>query len=108
MSSCVSVGLGSHRSVAFASLRSADAGHSMVCGPPTPVITGAVLSCTVMVWLACLELPQWSVVVQVRVMLKIWPHVPGVTKSLCVNVGSGSHTSLAVGSLKIGDAEHSI
>ncbi|MFC2002180.1 hypothetical protein ACFLUZ_06770 [Chloroflexota bacterium] len=41
--------------------------HSTVTSSGTPDSTGAVVSCTVMVWVALVELPQSSVAVQVRV-----------------------------------------
>src|SRR5438552_2227000 len=77
----VKVGAGSHTSVAVGSLN-----------------TG----------LAGLVLPQWSVAVQVRVTLRLCPHAPGETTSANVNVGFGSHRSLAVGSLNTSGAEHSM
>ena len=58
-------GAGSHRSLAVGSLNTSGAGHSMVCGPPTPAIVGAVSSLTVMVWLAVFWLPHASRAVQV-------------------------------------------
>ena len=50
--------LGSHASEAVGELKLGVAGHSIVSGLPTPLITGAVVSCTVMVWLAVLLLLQ--------------------------------------------------
>ena len=43
--------------------------HAKVAGPGVPVITGATLSLTVMVWLVDEELPQTSVAFQVRVIV---------------------------------------
>ena len=63
----VSVGLGSHASVAVGVAKDGVAGHCMVVGPGSTHITGAVVSTTWMTWLAVLVLPQWSVAVQVRV-----------------------------------------
>ena len=63
----VIVGLGSHASLAVGALKLGVAGHSMVAAPPTPLITGAVVSRTVMLWLAVLLLLHASVAVQVRV-----------------------------------------
>ena len=53
----------------------------MVCCPPTPEITGLVVSVTVMVWLAVLVLPHASLAVQVRVMLLACGQAPGVVSS---------------------------
>lgn len=47
----VRLGLESHRSDAVGVLNTGVAGHSIVPGPPTPVITGAVVSSTLMIWL---------------------------------------------------------
>jgi hypothetical protein len=54
----VNVGLASHASVAVGVAKLGLAGHSTVLGPGSCDITGAVLSCTVMVWLDMLLLPQ--------------------------------------------------
>jgi hypothetical protein len=54
----VIVGLASHASEAVGVLKLGVAGHSMVALLPTPLISGAVVSCTVMVWLAVLLLLQ--------------------------------------------------
>jgi hypothetical protein len=54
----VIVGLGSHASVAVGVVKLGVAGHSTVLGPGNVDITGAVVSCTVMVWLDVLLLPQ--------------------------------------------------
>src|SRR5206468_3745634 len=63
----VSVGLGSHASVAVGVANDGVAGHWIVVGPGSAEIDGAVVSTTWIVWLATAELPQWSVAVQVRV-----------------------------------------
>src|SRR5207247_1439567 len=102
----VRVGLGSHASVAVGVLNVGVAGHSTVCGPPTPVITGAVVSTTCTVWLAVELLPQWSVAVQVRVTSVACGQLPGVVTSANVRVGLGSHASVAVGELNVGVAGH--
>ena len=60
----VSVGLGSHASVAVGVTNEGVAGHSIVVGPGSEEITGAVVSMTSIVWLAMLELPQWSIAIQ--------------------------------------------
>jgi hypothetical protein len=54
----VIVGLGSHASLAVGVVKLGDAGHSTVLGPGNELISGAVVSCTVMVWLAVLLLLQ--------------------------------------------------
>ena len=68
MSENVIVGLGSQASETVGAGKLGVAGHSMVCGP-AQVMVGAIVSTTLMVWLAELWLPQWSVAVQVRVTL---------------------------------------
>src|SRR5438093_8904904 len=77
----------SQASVAVGLLKLGVAGHSMVIGPPTPVMVGAVVSCTVIVCDALLELPQWAVAVQVRVMLEDCGQLPAVLTSANVSVG---------------------
>src|SRR5947199_4875381 len=78
----------------------------MVLGPGNAEITGAVVSTTLMVWLATLLLPQWSVAVQVRVTLLPCGQDPGVVTSAKVSVGLGSHASVAVGVANEGVAGH--
>ena len=56
-------------SVAVATAKTGVAGQLMVLGAGRAAITGAVVSTTLMVWLAVLLLPQASVAVQVRVTL---------------------------------------
>ena len=63
----VRLGLGSHASLAVGVVKLGLAGHSIVLGPGNVLISGAWVSCTVMVWLAVLLLWQASVAVQVRV-----------------------------------------
>src|SRR6266702_1821759 len=72
----VSVGLGSHASVAVGVLNVGVAGNWIVCAGPTPEITGAVVSTTCTTWLAVELLPQWSVAVQVRVTSFAWVGFP--------------------------------
>src|SRR5207247_4297255 len=62
----VSVGLGSHTSVAVGVVNTGLAGHWIVVGPGSVEITGAVVSTTCTAWLAVELLPQCSVSVQVR------------------------------------------
>jgi hypothetical protein len=49
--------------------------HSTVASPPLTVITGAIVSSTVIVWLQLALLPEESVAVQVLVMTvgQVWP-----------------------------------
>ena len=56
-------------SVAVAAANTGVAGQSIVLGAGKVAITGAVMSCTLIVWLAVEMLPQASVAVQVRVTL---------------------------------------
>ena len=60
------------------------------------VITGAVVSTTLMICTQELLLPAQSVAVQVRVMTEVLGHVPGTVLSLCVITGAGSQLSVAV------------
>ena len=69
----------------------------MVSSSPTPEITGATLSSTLIVCEAVELLPQASVVVHVLVTLYSCGQSPGVVTSLKVNEGSGSQASVAVG-----------
>src|SRR6266436_3583233 len=78
----------------------------MELGPGSVEITGAVVSTTLMVWLAVLLLPQWSVAVQVRVTLLACGQLPGAVTSAKVRVGLGSHASVTVGVAKDGVAGH--
>src|SRR3989442_9369225 len=62
----VRVGVPPQASVAVGVAKEGAAGHSMVVGPGSVEMTGAVVSVTLIVWLAVLELPHGSVAVQVR------------------------------------------
>src|SRR5437773_9307432 len=66
LSTKVNVGLASQVSVAVAVAKLGVAGQSIVLGTGKAAMTGAVMSRTLMVWLAVLLLPQASVAVQVR------------------------------------------
>ena len=68
-------------STAVATAKTGTAGQLIVEGAGNAAITGAVLSCTFMVWEAVDELPQTSVAVQVRVTLYDPAHAPGVVAS---------------------------
>ena len=54
----VSVGAGSQASVAVGVAKLGVAGHSIVLGPGSVEIVGAVVSTMLITWLAVLELPQ--------------------------------------------------
>jgi hypothetical protein len=56
-------------SVATGAPNTGEAGHSIVASAAIALITGAVLSTTLIVWLAELWFPEASVAVQVRVVL---------------------------------------
>ena len=108
VSTKVRVGVGSHASLAVGALNTGAAGHSMVAAGPTPLITGSVVSTTVMVWLAVVLFPQSSIAVQVRVCRMFCGQVPGAVVSTKVRVGVGSHASDAEGELNTGAAGHSM
>src|SRR6266498_4744654 len=104
----VRVGLPPQASVAVGVAKEGVAGHWMVEGPGSAEMTGAVLSSTVMVWLAVLELPHGSVAVQVRVTEYSCGQEPGVVTSAKVRVGDPPQASVAVGVAKLGIVGHSI
>jgi len=81
--------------------------HSIVMLAPTPLMTGAVLSSTVIVCAAVAVLPQASVAVHVLVMENSPAQRPGVFTSLNVIVVV-PQASLAVGVLNTGVTVHSI
>src|SRR5438552_8421194 len=81
----VSVGLGSHASVAVGVANDGVAGHSMVVGPGTAEMLGACLFTALMVCVVVVLLPQSSVAVQVRVTLLACGHEPGVVTSAKVS-----------------------
>src|SRR3989442_1623946 len=91
------LGIGSQLSLTVGCLNTGVWSHSMVCGPPTPEISGLVVSVTVMVWLAVLVLPHPSLAVQVRVMLFACGQAPGAVPSAKLRLGFGSQLSLTVG-----------
>jgi hypothetical protein len=101
----VKVGLESQASVAVGVTNDGVAGHSMAVLPGRAEITGAVLSSTLMVWLAVL-LPQALVAVQVRVVEYSCGHAPGVVTSTKVNRGLRLQASVAVGVVNTGVAGH--
>src|SRR3989454_5803061 len=105
VSTKVNVGLASHASVAVAAAKLGVAGQSIVLAAGKAAITGAVMSRTLMVWLAVLLLPQASVAVQVRTCTT--GQLP-LLVSTKVNVGLASHASVAVAAAKLGVAGQSI
>src|SRR5687768_2175261 len=60
------------------------------------LITGAVVSTTLMVWTQELLLPAQSVAVQVRVITEVLGQAPGAVLSVKVITGAGSQLSVAV------------
>ena len=95
-------------SVAVGVAKEGVAGHSTVVGAGSELITGGVLSSTVMVWLAVLALPQGSVAVQVRFTEYACGQEPGVVTSAKVRVTFPPQASVAVGVVKEGVAGHSM
>ena len=75
-----------HASVAVAVANTGVAGQLIVVGAGNAAITGAVISCTLIVWLADDELPHASVAVQVLVTLYCPAQAPGVVTSAKVKV----------------------
>jgi len=97
---------GPHASVAVGELNDGVAGHAIVAGAPTPVITGAVLSITVIVWARLVLLPHASVAVHVRVKTPVLPQpVTLVSRKPSVSV---LQPSVAVGVVKTGTAGQAI
>jgi ABC-type branched-subunit amino acid transport system permease subunit len=98
LSLCVIAGVGSQLSVAVAlpvATGSVEVLHWTVAGGGQ-VITGAVVSTTLMVCTQELLLPAQSVAVQVRVITEVLGQVPGTELSLWVIAGAGSQLSVAV------------
>src|SRR5215212_868480 len=87
----VSVGFGSHRSVAIGVVHEGVASQSIVVADGNALIVGGVTSWTLMVCVAVAVLPHASVAVQVLVIEKEPAHAPGVVTSAKVIVGLGSH-----------------
>jgi hypothetical protein len=81
--------------------------HSAVDGPGKPLMTGGVVSSTVMVCTAVAVFPQSSVAVQVRVIVYPSGHAPAMVASTKLNEGV-AQLSVAVGVAQLGVAEHSI
>jgi hypothetical protein len=103
----VSDGVPSQASVAVGVVNEGVAGHSTEPGAGKLLITGAVVSVTLIVCDAVEALPQSSTAAQVRVTLYSCGQDPGVVTSLKVRNGVASHASVAVGVVKDGVAGHS-
>src|SRR5688572_31611796 len=84
-----------HSSLAVATANTGVAGQLIVLGAGSAAITGALLSTTLMIWLAVLLLPHASVAVQVRVTLYEPAQAPSVFTSAKVSVKTLPHSSLA-------------
>src|SRR5437867_9911674 len=80
----------------------------MVLGAGSAEMTGAVVSSTVMVWVAVLLLRHGSFAVQVRVTEYFCGQVPGVVASEKVNVTVPPQPPVAAGVAKEGVAGHSM
>ena len=100
----VMVTVASQASVAVGGVNTGKAGQSTgdVCA--TQVIVGGIKSSTTMVPLHDAVLPQSSVAVQVRVVLYVPTHDPGVVASANVIVTVASQASVAVGGVNTGRA----
>src|SRR5438034_5033122 len=105
VSTKVNVGLASQVSVAVAVAKLGVAGQSIVLAAGKAAITGAVMSRTLMVWLAVLLLPQASVAVQDRKSTRLHPRQPVTTNAdVCLT----TKKSVAVAVAKLGVAGQSI
>lgn len=93
-----------HASVAVAVVKEGVAGQLIVDSAGNAAMTGAVISCTLMVCDAVDILPQASVAVQVLVTPYEPAHAPLVVTSANVRVKALPHSSLAVAVAKDGVA----
>jgi hypothetical protein len=96
-----------HASLAVGEEKKGVTVHSIVTSAPTPLMTGAVLSSTVIVCEAVAVLPQPSVAVHVLVMEYSPAQAPGVVTSAKLKLAV-PHASLAVGEENEGVTVHSI
>ena len=102
------LGVPPHASTAVAAGNVGTAGHSTEAVTVGQVITGPVISVTVMVRLQEEVLLQASIAVQVRVTLNLWGHtVLGVVTSMEEILGVPPHASTAVAAGNVGTAGHS-
>ena len=83
-------------SVAVAWANTGVAGHEIVDVSGSQAITGAIVSCTFIVWNAVEMFPQTSVAVHVLVIEYAPAHALGVVTSAEVNVKEDPHASVAV------------
>ena len=100
----VSVKALSQASVAVATANTGSTGQLIVVGKGSELMTGAVISCTLIVCDLVAIFPHSSVAVQVRVTLYEPAHAPLVITSLDVNVNALPQASLAVATAKAGTA----
>ena len=99
----VMIGFGSQRSLAVGAVNTGVPGQSMVASAPAALMSGGVISCTVMVWLTVFDsLPQASVAFHVLVLLYVPGQAGTVTSDISVMTGLGSQRSLAVGAVNTG------
>ncbi len=95
-------------SIVVGSLNSGVAGQAIVASSPTPSISGAVLSTTVIACEALLLLPHQSVTVHSLIIVYSFGQLPAIVSSLISTVGFGSQRSDTVISPKYGSLGHSI
>jgi hypothetical protein len=100
----VSVNALPQASVAVAVAKTGVAGQLIVVTPGNGAITGAVISCTLIVCEAVDELPQASVAVHVLVTLYDPAQAPAVVTSAKVSVKAEPQASVAVAVAKTGVA----
>lgn len=92
-------------SVAVGVVHEGTAVHSLVEGAGSGVMTGGVVSVTLIVWDAVAVLPHGSVAVQVLVIVKASGQDPLVVTSIEVNMGT-PQPSVTVGVVHTGATEH--
>ena len=100
----VSVNVLPQLSVAVATAKTGVAGQLMVEGAGRDAMTGADISCTVIVWDFVDEFPHASVAVHVRVTLYEPAQAPFVVTSFDVNVNALPQASVAVACVNDGTA----
>ena len=93
-----------HASIAVAIANTGTAGQLIVVGAGRAPITGAVISCTLIVWDLVEIFPHPSVAVHVRVTLYVPAHAPLVVTSFDVSVKALPHASVAVAVANTGTA----
>ena len=95
-------------SVAVATANTGVAGQLIVVTAGNGLITGAVISCTLIVCEAVEEFPQASVAVQERVTLYEPAHAPVVVTSSDVRVTAAAQLSVATATANTGEAGQSM